>query len=260
MAETTALLFASYGTTHADARAVSIDVIAEGLSAAFPELAFAQAYTSPKVRRTLERRGTPFDSVAEALGRLADAGVRRVAIQPGHLVSGRSFGLVGKGADEVSDRFEAISVGEPLISSSADERTVARALSARHPRAEGQAVVLMGHGTDTASNAAYDGVQSALLELGRDDVVVGAFGVAPGIEGVLERLAPLGVSRVALVPLMLSAGSHASDEMVGERPDSWHNVLGAAGYEVEPRMEGLGALPEVRDLYVSHARAALEAL
>ena len=255
-----ALLFASYGTTRAPARARGIDAVAARLAGALPGVRVTQAFPSPKVRRVLAERGQEVPDVAGALSRLADAGVTRVAVQPGHLVRGRSYELVERGVERVRDRFESVRVGSVLLGSKADWARVAHALDAwLRPRA-GHAFALMGHGTDAASNDAYAGVGERLLELGRGDVLVGTFGATPGVDSVLEGLARLGVREVSVAPLMLTAGAHAADEMAGARPDSWRSRIAAAGYDVTCTMTGLGEIPGVQDVYVAHALEAYRAL
>ena len=258
-----ALLFASYGTTHDEARARGIDAVARELARSFPGLRVTQAFTSPKVRRVLDARGDHVPDVAGALGELANAGVTRVVVQPGHLVEGRSLSLVGQGVERVRERFDAVSVGEPLLASDDDLLRVAQALDERFPDKAGQALVLMGHGTDTVSNAAYAGVGKALAQIGRDDALVAAFGAGEGIDGILRDLEFLrardGVRAVDLAPLMLTAGAHTSAEMAGPGPGSWKSRLEAAGYGVTCHMTGLGEVAGVRGLYVEHARAAARA-
>ena len=55
---------------------------------------------------------------------------------------------------------------------------------------------------------------------------------------------------------MLTAAAHASRDIAGAQPGSWRTALETAGFEVVPELEGLGSLPEVRELYLAHAREA----
>ena len=52
------------------------------------------------------------------------------------------------------------------------------------------------------------------------------------------------------------AGDHATNDMAGDDPDSWKNVIAGAGYEVVPVIKGLGEYPEVRARFVEHAKDA----
>lgn len=287
-----AVLFASYGTSREEARAASIAPVAatlcKGLGCAaagetadaddtgvavarsanaLARPAFAEAYTSAKARRVLARRGVRVPDVSEALHELARAGVRRVLVQPGHLVHGTAFAQVERAVASCRFLFSRIALGEPLLSSEDDLARIAQILDARHPRRPGEALVLVAHGVDEGSavtGSTYASLALHLRELGRDDAFVGSMHGYPGVDTVRRLLAldreRLGITRVRLVPLMLTAAAHASRDIAGEAPGSWRTALAAEGYDVSCELEGLGALPAVRELYLEHARAALRAL
>ncbi len=287
-----AVLFASYGTSREEARAASIAPVAatlcKGLGCAAAgeaadaddtgvaaarsanakaRPAFAEAYTSAKARRVLARRGVRVPDVSEALHELARAGARRVLVQPGHLVHGTAFAQVERAVASCRFLFSRIALGEPLLSSEDDLARIAQILDARHPRRPGEALVLVAHGVDEGSavtGSTYASLALHLRELGRDDAFVGSMHGYPGVDTVRRLLAldreRLGITRVRLVPLMLTAAAHASRDIAGEAPGSWRTALAAEGYDVSCELEGLGALPAVRELYLEHARAALRAL
>ena len=48
--------------------------------------------------------------------------------------------------------------------------------------------------------------------------------------------------------------------MAGDEEDSWKSQLENEGYEVICILEGLGQNPAIRNIYVAHTRAALEAV
>jgi sirohydrochlorin cobaltochelatase len=57
---------------------------------------------------------------------------------------------------------------------------------------------------------------------------------------------------------MLVAGEHAQNDMAGEEAHSWKMILQRNGYVVSTRLMGLGEIEKIRQIYVAHARAALE--
>ena len=79
----------------------------------------------------------------------------------------------------------------------------------------------------------------------------------PEVDSVLRRLQRAGYTKALLVPLMLVAGDHAINDMAGEEPDSWKNQLEGAGIAVRCALEGLGEVPAIRELYLSHLREVL---
>ena len=66
--------------------------------------------------------------------------------------------------------------------------------------------------------------------------------------------------RVVLRPLMVVAGDHANNDMAGDDKDSWKSVFETAEYKVECVVEGLGSLKAIQEIYVAHAREAIDAL
>ena len=244
---------------------------AAGAPGCEPRPLFLEAYTSAKARRVLDRRGTHVPDVSEALHALARAGARRVLVQPGHLVYGAALAQVEQAVSECRFLFTRLVLARPLLASDEDLEAVARALAERHPRYGGEALVLVAHGTEGIAGAVgsvYATLGMHLRVLGRDDAYVGSMNEFPRAADVV-RLVGLdreragegpAVHRVRLVPLMLTAAAHASRDINGEQDGSWRSAFERAGYEVVCELEGQGALPAVRELYLAHARAAWDAV
>lgn len=250
------VVFASFGTTHDDARARCIDAVAAEVAAAFPGAAFAQAYTSSIVRRTLARRGTEVPDVRLALCRMAAQGVRNVVVQPGHLMPGHEYDKLCAQAGACRGVFDRLRIGAPLLAGSDDVHLLLDAVSAAYPAESGQAVVLMGHGTDHFANVVYEALGFHAQVIGRPDLYVGTVEGRPTLPTVMRLMAPHGYRRVLLAPLMLVAGDHATNDMAGADPESWASQLAAAGYDVRCELRGLGELAAVRRMYVQRARQA----
>jgi len=60
-----------------------------------------------------------------------------------------------------------------------------------------------------------------------------------------------------LLPLMIVAGDHASNDMAGDEEGSWKDVFTKAGYEVECVLTGLGQYEGVQQMIVAHAGEAI---
>lgn len=260
---TQAIIFASYGTTRDDAKVASVDPVAKAVFQAFPGWVSMSAYTSQKVRLSLDARGEHTASVAEALHVLLALGVRSVVVQSGHVVAGRSYGEIDAALQKCGHLFDAVEVGLPLLSSSSDAFCLAEAVCEHFPKQDGSALVLVGHGGGSAADELYAQVEHAAHALGRPDVFVGTLHGAVGQAQVSEaiRSGSAGdVNLVRLAPLMLCAGAHAHSDMAGSGRESWESLFGADGFEVEPLQVGLGQLPAVRELFVQHAREAAKKL
>ena len=66
--------------------------------------------------------------------------------------------------------------------------------------------------------------------------------------------------KVVLEPLMIVAGDHANNDMAGDEEGSWKTTFEEAGYEVTCLVRGLGELEPIQQLFVEHAKAAVDSL
>lgn len=240
-----AIVITSFGTSVPEAR-VSITAVEEALKSAAPDCVCVRAFTSSIIRRILAGRGENVPSVTQALERLCADGARKVVVQPTHLLYGFEYDKLKAEADAFAARFEQVTVGRPLLANTEDIQRFAVGLSQTYPERDGEAVVLMGHGTEHFANAVYPALQTALHLKGRDDLYIGTVEGWPSFDDVLNQLKE---RRVLLAPLMLVAGDHAREDMAGDSPDSWKSRLEQAGVSVTCSFTGLGMLPWVQEMY-----------
>lgn len=257
-----AILVVSFGTAHRDALDKNIAAIERDMAASFPGWAVRRAFTSGRIVRKLqERDGLTVETPPEALSRLAEEGFEQAVIQPTHVLRGEEYEKLLSQAEPFRGRFRGLAVGRPLLSGAGDCEAAAEALAGVLPESKpGQAVVLMGHGSPSGSNAVYPTLEDALHRLGRADVRIGTVEARPGLDEVLAGLRESGDSSAALLPLMVVAGDHAKNDMAGEGPDSWKSRLTAAGFQVRCELRGLGEAASVRALFTAHAADAAETL
>ena len=173
MSEKKAILVASYGTSYDDTREKTIGAIERHIAESFPGWEVRRAFTSRPVIRILEKRGIHVDFVDAALDRLADEGYGTVVVQPTLVMNGVEYDYMMEEVEKRRDRFDAIAVGRPLLTTSGDFDALIRAiLSAYGPEADGDTMVLMGHGTTHFANSAYSELQLRLIASGHRDVYV----------------------------------------------------------------------------------------
>ena len=193
-----------------------------------------------------------------AIRSLKAAGVEEVFVQPTHFLCGVEYDKLRAEALSAASGFARLRVGRPLLASTEDLRAVAAMVADRFPAEAGRAVVLMGHGTTAGANLVYPAMQAVFDLAGRPDIRVGTVEGWPTLAEVCGQLAARpGVSRVKLAPLMLAAGDHVLNDMAGDGPDSWKNVLAAEGYQVECVLHGLAAEQAVRQMYADRLREEL---
>ena len=254
-----AVLVVSFGTTHLDTLEKTIQPIEWDIAGCMPGRTQRRAFTSGMVLKALaEQKGVHIDSVPQALERLAAEGYGDLIIQPTHIVNGVEFDKLRALADPFRARFRRMAFGRPLLTGLEDYRDLTAAIVSALPEREAGTVhIMMGHGTEHFSNAAYSQLEYMLHDQGRPDVLVGTVEGYPGIEEVLRRLAEQPEARrVSLYPLMIVAGDHAKNDLAGEAPESWKRRIQALGYQVDCVLNGLGELPDVRQIFVRHALKA----
>lgn len=251
-----ALLCVSFGTTVANGRA-DIEAVEAALQAAAPDHVFARAFTSSIVRHVLAQRGAPVDSVPQALEKLAAAGCRQVAVQPTHLLCGREYDKLKAELAPFAARFERLTLGQPLLYGTDDLRALAACVSAAYPTVEGEALLLMGHGTEHFAGVAYAALQTVFALAERPDIFVATVEGWPTLDDAKAQLQKAGYRKVRLVPLMLVAGDHACHDMAGDAPDSWQSILQRDGLQTCCVLQGLGRMPAVQALYARKLQALL---
>ena len=256
------LLVVSFGTSFNDSRRLTIGGIESSLAEAFPDWSVRRGFTSQIIiDHVLQRDGVQIDNVTAALDRAVDNGVKKLVVQPTHLMHGFEYTDLVDELAAYADAFDAIQVGEPLLTSDEDFAAVAEIIvNATKEYDDGKtAIVFMGRGTEAESNAVYAKMQQVLTDAGHEHYFVGTVEAEPSVEDVLALVQAGDYQRVVLRPLMIVAGNHANNDMAGDEPDSWKSVFAGAGYEVVCVVEGLGQLPEIQELFVRHAQAAIDA-
>lgn len=255
------ILVVSFGTSFNDNRRLTIGAIEDAVEKAFPDWSVRRAFTAQIIIDHVEKRdGVHIDNVEEALNRAVDNGVKNLAVVPTHLMDGLEYKELEELLAGYADSFEKLVLGRNLIDTDEDFKAVAAAVAdAMAEYDDGQtAIVLMGHGTEAASNAIYEKMQGVFAEMGKDNFYVGTVEAAPTVQDVLGLIKDKGYTKVVLRPLMVVAGDHANNDMADpEDPQSWYSIFTAEGYEVTAVLEGLGQLPAIQELYVAKAEAAL---
>lgn len=259
-----ALVAVSFGTVCGAGSGMEIKEIEHELARAFGrDFSVRRAFTSDVIiGRIRERCGIETDSVKAALCRAAADGVRTLVVQPTHLTRGPDCAAAEHTVSEYAGLFDEVRVGKPLLDREQDYADVASAIaSAAAEYDDGRtAVCYVGHGAAGGPGTVCKRLQSQLLQRDCSNICTGMLKESPTLEDVLADVRKGGYRRVVLRPLMITSGSHADNDMAGDRKDSWKSRFEAAGCEVLCIMEGLGGIPAVRDVFVRHAGEAAAAL
>ncbi|MBQ3274486.1 MAG: sirohydrochlorin cobaltochelatase [Christensenellaceae bacterium] len=278
------ILVVSFGTSFNDSRVKDIGGIEKAIAAAFPDWSVRRAFTAQIIiNHILARDGEAIDNMDQALQRAVDNGVKNLVVQPTHLMHGAEYDEMMGVLENYAEKFETVEVAEPLLGEvgedatviNADKKAVAELVvdatedilgysSLSDMASDGAALVLMGHGTSHTANVTYNQMQAQMEELDFDNVFIGTVEGEPEeteVNNVIAKVKEAGYTKVFLRPLMVVAGDHANNDMADpEDEESWYSMFTADGSfdSVECVIEGLGRIPGVEDLYVSHLRDVIK--
>ncbi|MDR3640689.1 MAG: sirohydrochlorin cobaltochelatase [Humidesulfovibrio sp.] len=252
------ILLVAFGTSVPEA-VTAIDSLKRQAEAAFPGVPVRLAYSSSIIRHKIAAEGTIKSSPAQALADMAAEGFTHVTVQSLQTIPGREFEDVRATAEAfqaMPKGIRQVSVGRPLLFLPKDIDAAAAAILPTLPaHKKGEAVVLMGHGTEHPANAAYAALQLALWKQD-PSVFVATVESTPSLDDLIPVLKRQGVRTAYLVPFMSVAGDHAHNDMAGAEHGSWANKLKAAGITPKPVLVGLGSRPAVAQLWIDHLKDA----
>ena len=149
-----AILVTQFGTSFDEGRKASLDVLFNVIKAAYPEYEVREAFSSPRIRKALEKKGIHKDSAEEALLRLKLDGYENVIVQPTFLMDGVEMGLLREDVKKVASFFKEIKLGVPILNSVDDFKAMAEILKERQIQ-KNELVMYVGHGNELSSNAVY---------------------------------------------------------------------------------------------------------
>ena len=242
------LLLVHFGTTFDETRAKTIDAIHEKAVRVFPAMTVREAYTSRIVRKRLAKRGILKDTPVDALLRLRSEGIRTVKIQPSYIIDGIEMDRLRKDVEQVRPFFDSIWVSTPLLYTVEDAEKVCEVLVSRHSAdaKKREHVLFIGHGTEGPATALYSQLDYMLRAGGHANYHVATIEGYPTQETALAQIKAMKGRKVTLVPLLFVAGDHANNDIAVE----WKEALEKEGLAVDVRLEGLGEVPEIQDLYI----------
>lgn len=256
-----AILIVSFGTSYNESRNVTIGAIEAAIAEAYPSYDVRRAFTAQTIIDILKNReGIAIDNVTEALDRAVADGVKNLIVQPTHLMDGLEYGDIKEEVEKYTEKFDSIKLAEPLLNSDEDYDKVMKAIVEDTKEYDDgkTAICYMGHGTTADSNKIYENMQKKLADAGYNNYFIGTVEAAPTLDDVIALVKKGDYERVVLLPLMVVAGDHATNDMAGDEEDTWKTAFKNAGYEVVPVLRGLGQLYPIQQIYVQHVKDIME--
>ena len=267
-ADKDALVVISYGATDESVRTEEIGAVAETIRKVYPKLKIVTAFTNKQIIEGLkETGGETYPTPDEALATLSAEGYTRAVLLPLSLIPDGGFDRAKKVFEDNKEKFGAIALSLPLmydkeLEDEADDITVTlNAISGQFPRQQKkEAIVLAARGTSHKSGEYYALMENRLTEGGYTDVHVCTEKNRPDFKDISAKLKKRKIKSAVLVPLTLTAGSHANRHIIGDNGDTPKTKLKDFGLSVKVYDKGLLANAAVRNLFLRRADEGLRAV
>ena len=267
-----AIVIMSFGTTYKETRAKTIDATVAAIQAAHPGVKVVTAFTSHIIiDRIQAKEGIKYPTPEEALAQLKEEGYTRVALTSFDIIPGMEYAYDTAVFNLHKNDFKKMTMGEPLMYWMGQEEQrddvldFVKALQWELKDAKlgkDEAVLFMAHGTPHPANAYYPVINTRfqLLNPPMQNAYVYTVEGWPSLDDAIHRLKRKGYKKVLLVPIMMVAGDHATNDMAGDEPDSHKSLLEKEGIKVRTYLHGLGENPQIRQMFVDRANEAWNAL
>jgi sirohydrochlorin cobaltochelatase len=186
-----------------------------------------------------DRRVITAKTAADGLRHL---GADRVFVQPLYLLPGFEY---EKLRAETAAFAGDVVLGKPLLHDESRAELLAGILAKQY---DGLPTLFVGHGTAHLCGYLYTAFARAVAERFRFPAMLSVLVGTPDFEAALCWAAQNEIKRLRLVPLMMSAGKHVQNEIIGSGANTWSTRLKSAGIEVSVADVGLLDYAAVRQL------------
>jgi len=261
--EKKAILVVSFGTSYNETRKATIEAIENAITNNFSDFEVRRAFTSQTIIDKLAQRdGIEIDNVQQAMEKIVNDGIKTLIVQPTHIMNGIEYDEMVSAVDQFKENFTSLAYGNPLLSDDNDYKKLTEILidSTSEYNTDKTSIVFMGHGTEHNANSTYLKLDKSFKDLGYSDYFIGTVEATPSFDDVLDSIKNTDSQKVVLLPLMIVAGDHTTNDMAGDEEDSWKTMLKKEGYEVECILKGLGEYDKVQQMFVEHTQNAINSI
>lgn len=242
------IVLVTFGTTVLKARQV-YDSIEQCIKIRYPRHQVIWGFTSGKIREKLRKQGMITYSPDEAIAQLQAQGWQQAVMQSLHVVPGQEFEKL----QQIKPSGMEIAVGAPLMSSDADIEAVIEILVTEFQ--SDRANIIVCHGN--SKYAHFNEQNIALAKRLRQQfphVFVASVEGAVEITAIESAKEAITDGKVHFIPLMMVAGDHILNDVLGDEADSWKNRLGATTCTCAA---ALGYNEKIINLFFNHLETAL---
>jgi len=224
----------------------------------FPDKPVFWGYNKRTVTRAHQRGQKNIRLPIEILHDLAADGHPVAIVQSLHLLPGFEFHELHNEVRQA--RGIDCRLGLPLFSSPSDYQTLLNLLAPHILKNQEQAVLVVGHGTRHPVWTAYLALENLLRQRFGERIFVGVIEHYPETDHLVQAIVDTGYENVLLIPLFFSHGFHVARDILGSDEHSWKSRLEHNGLKVEAIQAGIGMLPGIGKLVVSHIKDAAHTL
>lgn len=252
----TPIVMAAFGTTSRAMETYSF--INESVEKHFSDHEIFWSYSSRMVKdRIKKEKNIDLKHPYQVLTELKEKGYPWAVVQSMHLISGHEFYRLVEEAGQCSIR---TAMGLPLLYSPEDYQAVMKDLRFSFPQNSGEAIVMVGHGTDHASWSSYLAFHHMFQEKYGPGIYMGMVEEGtPSMEAIVTSVKKSGFKKVHLVPFMLVAGVHFQEDLTGDE-DSWKIAFEQENIAVSAHKDGLGLRPGIINIFCKHIQDALDVI
>jgi len=251
-AEKPAIVLVAFGTSVESARPV-FDYINSKAQERYAGYDVQWAFTSQIIIDKLKKQGIVTRNVEEVVADLRKKGKKSVVFQSLHVVPGQEYRSV---VDADTSGLN-VAFGDALMTSDEDIAAVVHALG-KNIESQ-QPTVIVAHGNDHHPEFNQQIVTFAkAIEPQYPNLVVASVEGKPGT-GPLQKIKKMSEEKgsVNFVPLMIVAGDHIMNDVMGDEEDSWKQIIQAKKSECA---KSLGWNDEILAIYFSHLDQAMKSL
>ncbi len=245
-----AIVLIAFGTSVEQARQV-FDFIDKQARQRFPNHDLRWAFTSQFIIDKLKKQGIETFNVNEVISQLREEGHNRVVFQSLHVAPGQEYRKV-LAADTSGLQ---VAYGKALLTSDEDIDRAVDALQEHIDPAQPTVVVAHGNEKYPQFNQRIEAF-AAKIEGAYPRLVVASVEGSPGLEP-LQKVKAMQPNQVNFVPLMIVAGDHILNDVLGDAPDSWKNIIAAPQVQAS---SSLGWNKAILDIYFDHLDQAISEL
>ncbi len=246
------IVLTAFGTSVDHARKV-FDYINEKTKERFAGHEVRWAFTSSFIQKKLKKQGVITYNLKEVIADLRSKNVKDIVVQSLHIAPGQEFNEIKK----VDMTGLNVSVGKALL---AEDQDLNEVLAAVKPSMINDAPnVFVAHGNDhhLEYNKRIVDFNDVVLANTNDTYVCSVEGL-PGTDklATVKDLAAKS-GKVNFVPLMIVAGDHVMNDIMGEEAEAWKNIISARETTCT---KPLGYNDAILEIYFKHLDTAIKSL